>query len=745
MMNDKMNKKKERDQTKKRLTSRETQGLKSFSKSILIFGIAGTVAIALGVLVYLIVILPEGDKVKLPGEPSYNILLITLDTTRADHLGSYGYEQAKTPHLDSLAREGMRFARVYCPAPTTLPSHCSIMSGLYPITHGVRNNGHNLPPGIKMLAEILKGHGYMTSAFVSSFSVDSRFGIGRGFEVYDDTFQSQMPLKSPNAERRAENTFAKFSRWLDNNWQNKFFTWIHYFDPHLPYDPPLPYREEFEDHLYDGEIAYMDHYVGSVLEELKEKGIIEKTIIVVAGDHGEGLGDKGETGHGIFIYEETLRVPLIFHNLNIFPRPQVIESTVRLIDVAPTILDIIGLKDESAGMQGQSLAGWLKGKSKEDLNSFVETVYPRENFGWSELVGIIEDHWKFIQAPQCELYDLKNDPGEEMNLYSQLNDKASEMAKKLKKELVRFSRFPKNPDVQVVDRTEILKKLGSLGYLSFAPAKSGSVLPDPKEKIDVLQLIQQAQKFEEEEKYHDAEEVYLKVTKDLPESPKVYVNLAIVQARQNKLDLAIDTLRQGIDRIKDSEVLLVRLGHTYLVAGKSQKALETMDKVLDLNPKNVNALTVCADILDATGRKDEALPYYERALNMEPESRHLRMSYAGNLASRGNFREAIKVYETLIDDFPEEQAFYQYAGIAWSYLGELDKAISLFHQALTVTPTLDGYFNLALTYEKNRNFQQALKYFKLYVENSKGESEVNVQKAKAEIKKLEKKLRLPSY
>jgi len=236
----------------------------------LVWGIAGTIA-ALGLLVYFVVIAPGSRQVDFSGAQTFNVLLITLDTTRADHLGCYGYPPAKTPHLDGLAREGIRFARVYCPAPLTLPSHCSIMSGLYPVTHKVRNNGHDLPPGIKTLADILKGRGYATAAFVSSFSVDSRFGIGRGFDVYDDTFQSQLPLKSSNAERRAEETFGRFSRWLENNRGNRFFAWVHYYDPHLPYDPPSPYREEFGSRLYDGEIAYMDHYVGAILERPKRR------------------------------------------------------------------------------------------------------------------------------------------------------------------------------------------------------------------------------------------------------------------------------------------------------------------------------------------------------------------------------------------------------------------------------------------------------------------------------------------
>jgi len=715
----------------------EGQGRKSGGRSRLIWWITGTVT-GLCILFYFLVIKPGRGQVKLSGALADNVLLITLDTTRADHLGCYGHKPAKTPNLDRLAREGIRFTRVYCPAPLTLPSHSSIMTGLYPVTHGVRNNGHDLPFGIRTLAEILKGRGYSTAAFVSSFSVDSRFGLGRGFDVYDDTFRSDLPFKTQNAERRAEETFASFSRWLENNGRNRFFGWVHYYDPHLPYDPPSPYKEEFGGNPYDGEIAYMDQYVGAVLERLKEKGILERTIIVIAGDHGEGLGDKVETGHGIFLYEETLRVPLILYNPAVFPRSQVIESQVRLVDVAPTILEIIGLKNEAEDMTGESLVAWLRGKSRKDLDSLVETFYPRENFGWSELVGLVSGRWKYIQSPRPELYDVKNDPGEKEDLYVSSASKAGELKKMLEQELLGSSAGNRSANERTGVRPEDQERLRSLGYLNFAPAGRGLTLPDPKEKIPLLRLIQQAQAYEFEDNYAEAEQVYLRVLEDVPDSPAGYVNLAIAQARQRKFDQAIRTLNQGLARIPDSEILLVRLGHTHLVTGRSGDAFETMNKVLSLNPRNVDALTVCAGILDSEGRKEEARAYYDRALAVEPESRYLRMSYAGNLASSGQLREAIEVYKKLTDDFPEEQAFYQYTGIAYSYLGEYAQAISWLERALAIRPTPTGYFNLAVAYEKSGNIGEAVKYFKLYLDNSRGESETSIRKAKAELERLEK-------
>lgn len=719
--------------------SGKPQARKSGRRTGIVWWVIGAAA-TLGCLIYFFVISPGKSKIKPPDASTFNILLITLDTTRADHLGCYGYPRAKTPSLDGLAREGIRFARVYCPAPVTLPSHISILSGLYPIAHGVRNNGHHLRSGIKTLAKILKGRGYATAAFVSSFSVDSRFGINRGFDVYDDTFQPQASLKSANAERRAEGTFDRFSRWLENNWSNQFFAWVHYYDPHLPYDPPPPYKEEFNDRPYDGEIAYMDNYVGAILDQLRTKGILEKTIIVVAGDHGEGLGDKVEIGHGIFLYEGALRVPLIFHNLKIFPRPRVNESEVRLVDVAPTILELVGLKDEAAGMQGQSLVPRLKGKAGKDLDSLIETFFPRESFGWSELVGIISGPWKFIQAPRPELYDLKNDPEEKKNLYDLEANKSAALKTKLESELLRLGSDSKASGEPETARAEDLEKLRSLGYVNFAPAKPGSVLPDPKDKIDLIRLIQQAQAYEIEQQYPEAERVYSQILKDIRDSPAFYVNLAIVQAMQKKFDQAIGALNQGLARIPDSRILLVGLGHTYLVSGKSREALKTMEKVLASDPRNTDALTVCASILEQTGRAEEARIYYERALSVEPDSRYLRTNYAGNLASSGKFREAIKVYETLINDFPEEQAFYQFAGKAHSYLGEFDRAISLLEQAVAIRPTSVGYFNLAVAYENSGNLQQAVEHFKLYLENSSGEKNDDVQRAKAILKMLEKKL-----
>jgi len=690
----------------------------------------------LGALIWL-----RSPRLDLKSAPTFNLLLITLDTTRADHLGCYGNKQARTPNLDRLAAEGWRFNRAYCSAPLTLPSHATILTGLEPVAHGVHNNGHYLAAGIKTITEVLVDRGYKTAAFVSSFSVDSRFGLDRGFESYDDTFEENLPFKTNNAERRAEATFARFSAWLEKNYQNKFFSWVHYFDPHLPYDPPSPYKEDFASQPYDGEIAYMDFYVGKIVEALQAKGLLDKTIIIIAGDHGEGLGDKVEKGHGLFLYEETVRVPLIIWNKKIFPKPGTANETVRLLDIAPTILELCGAEVSQLPVQGKSLLPIMEKKERKDRTALIETFYPRENFGWSELVALVEDRWKYIHCPRPELYDLKADPEERKNLFDSSPEITARLKKQLESDLLLAGGQGINrPSGSSGPTAADTEKLRSLGYLSFAPARASSTFPDPKEKIDLLNLIQQAQAAEYQENYAEAEQLYLKILAEVPDSPASYVNLAIAQARQRKMEEAIETLKKGLKRLSDSEILLVRLGHTYLVSGKLSEAFSTMNQVLKLNPRNVDALTVCAGILDTVDRKEEAQKYYEQALAIEPESKYLRMSYAGSLASSGKLREAIEIYKKLIDDYPGDQAFYQFIGIAYSYLGEHDEAIFYLKQAIAISPTRSGYFNLAVACQKAGLAREAIEYYKLYLENSKGDNPANIRLAQGELEKLEKQL-----
>ena len=347
-----------------------------------------------------------------------NVLLITLDTTRADRIGAYGWSRGRTPNIDALAAAGVRFANAYCAAPLTLPSHCSILTGTLPLYHKVRNNGsYFLGPDAVTLAERLRERGFRTSAFVASFNVDSRFGVDQGFAVYDDRSDEDQMLKTFRSERKADKVADAFIDWLGPNAGSRFFSWVHFFDPHMPHDPPSPYKEEFSGDLYDGEVAFMDHELGRVIDALRAKGLLERTLVVVAGDHGEALGEKEELDHGIFIYDGTMKVPLIFYGDKLVPAGRVVDSRVRLIDVMPSVLDLVGVPVNKE-VQGTSLKPYIEGKKAGDLPCYLESYYPPETYGWSELVGLVDGDWKFIRAPRSELYNLRKDPQEKHRLES---------------------------------------------------------------------------------------------------------------------------------------------------------------------------------------------------------------------------------------------------------------------------------------------------------------------------------------
>jgi len=685
--------------------------------------------------VALFVILRPGGRSRVQRDGRLNVLLITMDTTRADRLGCYGYGKARTPVIDGLARSGVRFENVYCPAPLTLPSHCSIMTGVTPVSHGVHNNGsYQLGAAQETIAEVLKAAGFRTAAFVASFSVDSRFGLDQGFDVYDDNFQAGIPFKPLNSERKADQISALFSKWLDQNENAQFFAWVHFFDPHLPYQPPSPYKEEFAADPYDGEIAFMDFQVGKVVDKLAEKGLLDRTLIVLAGDHGEAFGEKVETGHGVFVYDGTMRVPLIFSARNRLPGGTVVPSRVRLIDIMPSILDVLGLPVRP-GNGGRSLVPSIEGRTREDLDAYLETFYPRENYGWSELLGLIRGDWKFIRAPKPELYNLKSDPGENRNLVASAAQTAADLNTRLEVLVKEGAGLPsaqgRTPSAEVQER------LRSLGYTSFSGGGARSSYPDPKDKIDVLRLTQEAEGFEFQGRYAEAAAVYERLLTLIPDAPASYVNLALSQARQRKFDQAVQTLKSGIAKIPRSEILLARLGHTYLVTGRLEESLETMAEVLELNPRNVDALTVSAGVLDTLPRKDEARAFYEKAIAIEPENKYLRLSYASNLASGGLLDRAIEVYRKLTRDYPDDQVLFQYLGIAYGVAGNYVQSIESLKQAVALKPTPTAYYNLALACREIGDSGEAVRYLRIYLDNPGGDPEASIRAARAELQRLE--------
>lgn len=680
-------------------------------------------------------------KNKVMKDSELNVLLITLDTTRADRIGCYGYEKAKTPNLDFLASNGVRFSDVYCQVPLTLPSHCSILTGTYPIYHQVHNNGsYYLSPSLVTLTEILKVKGYKTAAFVSSFTVDSRFGLDQGFEFYDDTFEEDEIIKNYRSERRADKVYASFSNWLERDVTQKFFCWVHFFDPHLPYDPPSPFKEEFLKRPYDGEIAYMDVYVGKVVEKLREKNILDKTLLILVGDHGEALREKRELDHGIFIYDTTLKVPFILYCEKNLPQGMVIHSRVRAIDIMPTILEMLKISN-SEEIQGRSLVDYIEGKKKDDLPSYVETYYPRENYGWSELIGLIDREWKYIKAPKEELYNIKKDPAEEKNLIDEERKVASSMKENLKSFIEDYSSEMEAGKKKLT--LEEQEKLRSLGYLGaeFSEEVQKGNLPDPKDRIDEFLIIFQAKMYEFQKEYDKAIESYQKIISLEPRMPMNYYNLALIYMEMEKYEEAAQVLKKGIENIPNPYILLSRLAVIYIRLGRLKEAYEANQAALTVKPDYLDSLIFGGWIMSQLGKHKEAIEHYQKAMKIEPENKRLQIDYAYALSTSGRIDEALDMYDKLKSEYPDDYKIYEDIGIALASKGDFEEALKNFKKAVDLNPSPVTFLNYAVILERVGNLKEAVHYLKLYLENTtEGNTprKIDAQKALAQ---WERKLR----
>ncbi len=425
-----------------------------------------------------------------PGLRPVNLLVVTIDTVRPDHLHCYGYSKIETPNLDAIARGGVLFENAVTETPLTPPSHASIFTGLNPPSHHVRNTGgFILGPSTTTLATILEQQGRDTAAFISSAVLKKLFGFNQGFAVYDD----KMPRPGKghefdeDAERRAGETVDHAVRWLETQSGKPFFLWVHIYDPHAPYQPPAPFHEKYKDHLYDGEIAYADHELGRLFDAVHKKSP-ENTLVAVLSDHGESLGEHGEYTHGVFLYDATLRIVFLLSGPGV-PAGARIRPQARAIDFLPTILDLMGGKPP-APTQGVSLTPYFSGKEAATAVSYAETLYPKINMGWSELRAIRTNQWKYVRAPKAELYDLYRDPGETRNV---IQDQAAEV-RRLEAHLnvvIGKNSVEKVETTAVDERT--LSQLKSLGYVSGFMSRSYELKgqgTDPKDRTEVLRLIE---------------------------------------------------------------------------------------------------------------------------------------------------------------------------------------------------------------------------------------------------------------
>jgi len=646
-----------------------------------------------------------------------NVLLVTLDTTRADRIGVYGHERAKTPNLDALALGGVMFKNAYCQAPLTLPSHVSILTGTYPVYHHVHNNGfYYLNPDLTTVADVFKQNGFKTSAFVASYTVDSSYGVDKGFELFDDKMAGEELLKTFRSERTADKVYEAFAQWLDTNHTEKFFSWIHFFDPHTPYLPPSPFKEEFAGRPYDGEIAFMDFYVGKVVEKLKEKNILDKTLILLAGDHGEAIGDHGEADHGLFLYESTMKVPLIIYAKGHLPGGRIIDSAVRLIDIMPSLLDAAKIS-VPAEVQGESLLPFITGRKKGDLPSYIETVYPRENYGWSELIGLIDNGWKYIQAPKLELYNLKEDPSEVANLKDIESQRVRDMKEQMERLIAKSS-----SDIEArrknVSQDE-LARLRSLGYVGGGTTgESKEKLPDPKDRKEEYNKLFRARQFEWAGEYSSAAEIYQEILNINPEFEYNYINLARVYTHLNKIDEGISLLEEARRRKPDSFVILSTLAAFYSRVNDRDRAFEVSQAALRLNPQHLAGWIISGMVKFDQGNLEEAVRLFEKALEIEPENKIVRIKYAYSLGALGRTEEAIKIYLRLKEEYPEDAKIYSDLGVVYNAVGNYAKAKENLEKAVELDPSPENYLMYSAIMERTGNLREAIRYIKLYLETT---------------------------
>jgi len=615
---------------------------------------------SLYVPIYVVLLMVSGS---LPGmAASRNVILITLDTTRADRMGFLGSKRGLTPNLDALSRQSVVFSHAYSQVPLTGPSHATILTGTYPQFNHLEDMGNPLAKDLPYLPDILRQHGYHTAAFVGSQILDPKSaaapGFDRGFELYDAGFHSRAPGEDryQSVERRAAVVVAHAIAWLNRSQGTPFFLWVHLYDPHDPYDPPEPFKARYLASPYDGEIAYADFELGKLLAALRARGLFNSTVIAVAADHGEAFGEHGEQTHGLFLYDETIHVPLLVKFADGKPTPARVDTRVGLVDLAPTILQAVGITPP-ATMQGVSLIDLTKPDSNRinDRPAYAETDYPYRAFGWSPLRAWRAGKYLYVDAPLRELYDQTADPGAMRNLAPNSSAVADTMASQLQQFHHKTSSATPAAAGVTPDQAE---QLQALGYITSNFRDAGGSDkpsgPDPKDKVQIANLLHQAILAMDDEHYQEAIPQLQEVLKDqanlglanlelgrafdnlgnypaaipwlrkaieiMPESGRAHYELGAALAESGDWAGAATQLEIAVVHAPDSDDMQFYLGMVYDELGRSAEAAIALQRALQIDPNHYRANLLLGRILGMHGRPNEALPYLQRAVKLQPKS-----------------------------------------------------------------------------------------------------------------------------
>jgi arylsulfatase A-like enzyme/tetratricopeptide (TPR) repeat protein len=649
-------------------------------------------------------------------EPGLDVLLITIDTLRADALGCYGNASVETPWIDRLAAGGVRFDQVHAQNVVTLPSHANILSGRYPLDHGVRDNsGFRFPAGVETLATILKQAGYATGAFVSAFPLDSRFGLDRGFDVYDDRLgdpEARTAFLMP--ERPGARTVEEARKWRAAQGAARTFTWIHLYEPHFPYVPPEPFASRYASSPYHGEVAYADSLLGPVLEPLLGAGKDGHTLVVLTSDHGEGLGEHGEKTHGIFAYDTTLRVPLILYAPRLFA-PRAPAERVRHVDILPTVLDALGL-EVPKDATGRSLLALASGRGAAAEPSYFEALSSSVNRGWAPLTGLARDRFKFIDLPIPELYDLEADPHETKNIAAT----EPRTLEAIRAQLARL-RASDHGTARGPEDAETRERLRSLGYASAtAPVKARYTQDDdPKRLIGLDAAIQDVVTLYQGGHVEAALARVKEVLVQRPDMPLALQHLAYLQRQSGDLAGAVATLKRALALNPADTDTAALLGAYLNEAGRAREAAAVLAVYADRKDPDLDVLMARGAALAQIEHTQEAIATFDRALAIDPSNAAAKANLGTVSLGINDYVRARALLEEALALDPDVSRAHNALGVIAAETGHPDEAIAHWKRAVELNPReWDTLFNLGKLLRRQGREAEARPYIERFVETA---------------------------
>ncbi len=650
-----------------------------------------------------------------------NVLLITIDTLRADRLGAYGNREIATPALDRLARDSVVFERALAQVPLTLPSHAVILTGTYPFHNQVQDfSGQTLSPEFRTLAESFKQNGYATGAVISSFVLDRSWGLARGFDFYYDLFAGTSFLEANVAlvERRADKSVDEALKWLKKTSGRPFFFWLHLYDPHSPYNPPEPFLGR-HDSAYDGEVAYTDSQVGRLLAWLRQSRRYANTLVVLLSDHGESLGEHGENEHGFFVYNSTLHVPLMVKPpAGAGVKPGRVAGAVETTSVAPTILELARISDPAFEKQSQapSLVAANKAPLKDERFAYSETFYPFSSFGWSPLRSLETARYHYIQAPQPELYDLRSDPEEKENLASKLSAVASALKQQLEERVKQYAPPAAGAPQGSALSPEAAEKLRQLGYMSFRMPVSEEALKaglaDPKDKLWEFNSILKAADAAQAGDFATSRALLAAVREKEPNLYTIAFLLGENALKQEDWTTAAAELGKCLELNPDYDEAMTALARALFALERHEEAGKWVERAIEMNPRNIRAWYQKGWML-LKQNPDAAAESFQKVVSIQPNFALARRDLGVLRIRQQRFSEAAEHLEVANKMGINDPRLLNFLGIAYNRTNRPREAIAVYRRAIEGDPKLaEAHLNLALAYQTVGNVSGAQQEYK---------------------------------